>query len=102
MNQGNQIANSPSNFDIKVNSETGELFNIPGYIVPGCMNFNNPKPPKFSINEDMALTSCSNDYAFTNIIFSRNSGKLNITSEVKGNDRRNGVWNCVAQRKKLF
>lgn len=101
INRGNQIANSPSTFDMKVDSSSGAIFNLPAFVVPGCVNFN-PKIPKITITDDALTMFCENERASTFIKFSRYSGKLNIDSAVRGNDNRNGTWNCVLQKNKIF
>ena len=102
VNRGNKIANSPSNFDMKVDSSSGAIFNIPGFVAPGCVNLLNPKSPKISITDDAFSMSCENDRASTFIKLSRYSGKLNIDSVLSGDENRNGLWNCTLQKSKKF
>ena len=93
----------PKNFDILLNTKTGEMSDFPISIASHCMDSDSLKV-EYSIDEIKATTSCKTDNGTSILILSRRSLKLDTTTTFY----RNGMTifshfaTCKKANKKQF
>ena len=95
-------------FDLLINTETGEMWQFPGFVALGCTGEDKNRKINFSIDENTLQMNCDNGWGYVSrLVLSRNSGNLNVNTTVlnkkTGNSRfENSTYSCNKVTQKLF
>jgi hypothetical protein len=103
--EGDDIRTTNDNFSLSIETTNGEMYGMPGFKVPGCMEFE-PNRPKISnkLEEREAILNCENEYHITTVRFDRLTAKL-TSIHIKKNKKRTawyGNYQCKKIGKKIF
>lgn len=103
--EGDDIRTTNDNFSLSIETTNGEMYGMPGFKVPGCLEFA-PNLPKIShkLDEREAILNCENEYHITTMRFNRLTAKL-TSIHIKKN-KKNTAWygnyQCKKIGKKIF
>ena len=90
--RGEDIDDSPTTFEIVVNTDSGEINGFPGWVAPGCIK---PYKIDFKIDARQAQQSCSSHAVESTsvITLSRLTGHLTISTLRPQKNKRVVTWN---------
>ena len=102
VSESNNAPPQQQEFSMNFDRTTGDLWEFPLYIAPGCIDLKNPAKMKCSVDQNMGRCYCTNTMGGSLLELSRITGRMKVTTtfESKGvkkaDDLRwiEGVYEC--------
>jgi len=104
--RGDDIVDSSTDFEITVDTVSGEIYGFPGFVAPGCMDVNTTGKKKSSIDERHAESTCNStlgtDIVMSIVTLSRLTANLSISTVFVDEHKKTKLWNGNFACQKIF